>query len=210
LTTTLIIIKILFIPVFYNLLIPFKRPNLDNYFSPNQTYSSKAEGIMQTAIKQDGNKVYCELKFELYAIGPTEHLHINLDESVIVFNGIPTTKLGDKISKLNPADRLNFNKEIHHRMYNETNEEVNLRSQNEEDYITVEFAYSLAQTYPMMKPSGGLALKMFAKICVLDNLFDSVILGPPPVIFTVIKKIVKPYARLFGVTPYDDKLKPKK
>jgi quercetin dioxygenase-like cupin family protein len=208
-TTVLIIIGILLLPVFYNLIFPFKLPNLDNYFSPGQTYTSKAEGVTQTVIRQDGRKVYCELRFEPNAIGPPEHLHINLDESATIIKGTLTAKVGGQITKLNTGDRINIKRGMYHTMYNETNEVVILRSEKEEDYVTIEFAYSLAQLYPLMKPNGGLSLKMFMKICVLDNLFDSVIVGPPPIVFTIIKKTVKPYARLFGNTPYDSKSKPK-
>jgi hypothetical protein len=49
---------------------------------------------------------------------------------------------------------------------------------------------------------------MFAKICVLDTAFDTVPAGPPPAFFVLLKKAVKPYARLLGVTPYDHKSRP--
>ncbi|MEX0720582.1 MAG: cupin domain-containing protein [Balneolaceae bacterium] len=208
-TVTLIIIGLLLLPVLYNLSFPFKRPLLDNYFLPGQTFISKAEGVTQTFIRQDGNKVYCELKFNPNAIGPPEHLHTNLDEHATVIKGTLTIKVGGHISKLNQGDRLCFKRGIYHRMYNETNEVVIVRSEKNDDYVPAEFAYSLAQLYPLMKSDGGLSLKMFAKICVLDELFDSAILGTPPAFFNLIKKIIKPYARLFGVTPYDDKSRPK-
>ena len=94
-------------------------------------------------------------------------------------------------------------------MYNETDNEVVIKPEKADDYLPIELAYSLSQLYPLMKPRGGLTLKMFAKICVLDELFDTIVVGPPPPVFKAIKKTAKPYARLFGVTPYDDKSKPK-
>lgn len=204
-----IIIGLLLLPGVYNLLFPFKRPNLDNYFSPGQTLTSKAEGITQTIIWQEGHKVYSELKFEPNAVGPLEHVHLTIDETLSVIKGTLTAKVGGKISKLTAGERVILKKGVYHRMYNETREEVILRSVKEEDYVPVVFAYSLAQLYPLMKHEGGLTLKMFAKICVLDHFFDTVPKGPPPAFFTIIKKIVKPYARLFGVTPYDNKSRPK-
>ncbi len=208
-TATLIIVSLLLLPVIYNLAFPFKRPHMDNYFTPGQTFTSKAEGVTQTIIRQDGNKVYVELEFEPLAIGVPEHLHINLDENATIIKGTLTTKVGGQIGKLNEGERIILKKGIYHRMYNETNDVVILRCEKNEDFVPVEFAYSLAQLYPLMKPEGGLTFKMFTKICVLDELFDTVPFGPPPAFFTIMKKTVKPYARLFGVTPYDNKSKPK-
>ncbi len=207
--TPLIIIGVLLLPIFYNLLFPFKKPNLENYFSPGQTYTSSAEGITQTVLRQDGNKVYCELKFEPHAIGPPYHMHVNLNEKSSIIKGTLSAKINGQIKHLNPGDRIVLNKGVYHSMYNETNEEVIVRSEKDEDYLPIEFAYSLSQLYPLMKPEGGLSFKMFLKICVLDVLFDSVPFGPPPAFFGIIKKVIKPYARLLGATPYDTKSKPK-
>jgi hypothetical protein len=68
-------------------------------------------------------------------------------------------------------------------MYNETSEEVILRSEYEEDFIPAELAWSLQQLYPLMSADGKVSLKLFATICVLDKYFDTVLPGPPPVVF---------------------------
>jgi quercetin dioxygenase-like cupin family protein len=208
-TVILIIVGLLLLPVIYNVAFPFKRPYLDNYFTPGQTFISIAEGVTQTVIKQDGNKVYCDLKFEPKAMGPPEHMHLTLDESATVVKGTLTTKVGGQITKLNPGDRIILPKGIYHSMFNETDSEVLVKSEQPEDYLPVELAYSLYQLYPLLDSESGSTLKMIAKISVLDEMFDTYILGPPPAVFKAIKKIVKPYARLFGVTPYDDKSRPK-
>lgn len=207
-TAIVIIIGLLLLPVFYNLAFPFKKPYMDNYFTPGQTFMSKAEGVTQTVIKQDGNKVYCDLKFDAKAIGPPEHLHLTLDESATVIKGTLTAKVGGQIKKLNAGDRVILPKGIYHSMYNETDSEVLLKSEQPQDYLPVELAYSLAQLYPLMKPGNEVTLKMIAKISVLDELFDTYIVGPPPLVFKAVKKMIKPYARLFGATPYDDKSRP--
>ncbi len=207
-TTIMIIVGLLAVPHLYNLLFPFPPPKLDNYFSKGDQYISKAEGITQTVLEQKGNKVYCELKFEPNAIGPLEHVHMNMDESGIVMKGTLSVTLDGQTNKFNAGERVLIRRGVYHTMKNDTSEEVVVRSETEQDFVPVSFAYSLAQLYPLMKPQGGLSLKMFAKLCVLDNLFDTVPSGPPPVVFRAIKKAVKPYARLFGVTPYDHRSKP--
>jgi quercetin dioxygenase-like cupin family protein len=203
-----ILTSILLLPVAYNLLFPFRRPRLDNYFSPGQTFTSEAEGVTQTVIRQEGNRVYSELTFAPHAAGPPEHLHRTLDESLSVVKGTLTTKVGGQVRRAAAGERIVLRKGVYHRLYNETGEEVVLRSVAEEDYIPVELAYSLAQLYPLMKTGGGLSLKMFAKICVLDNAFDTVPAGLPPAFFSILVKAAKPYARLFGVTPYDHRSRP--
>ena len=207
-TATIIIIGVLLLPVIYNILFPFKPPNLNNYFKVGDTYSSKAEGITQTITKIIGNKIYCELKFEPHAVGPPEHLHVNFNETILVVSGTLTAKVGGEIKILHAGERVIFPKGIYHSMSNQSNEEVILRGEMDEDFVPVEFAYSLAQLYPLMSPDRGLTFKMFLKICVLDELFDSVPVGPPPAFFSIIKKVIKPYARLLGATPYDSRSNP--
>ncbi len=208
-TIALLVMGVLLLPVFYNLLFPFKQPHLDNYFLPGQTFTSEAEGVTQTIISQDGDKVFVELRFAPNAAGTPEHLHLGFDESATVTAGTLTANVGGAISKIGSGERIVLRKGTYHRMYNETDQEVIVRADNHEDYVPLKFAYSLAQLYPLMSTDGGLSLRMFAKICVLDHLFDTVPSGPPPAFFRAVKKIVKPYARLFGITPYDDKSRPK-
>ncbi|MDQ3843551.1 MAG: cupin domain-containing protein [Bacteroidota bacterium] len=205
----LIIILLLLLPIFYNLLVPFKQPDLNNYFLPGQTFTSKAEGITQTIIRQEGDKVYGELTFEPQAAGPPEHLHYTFDESGTVIAGTLSAKIDGEVIRLNAGERLLLKRGIYHRIFNETSEPVIFRSDRKEDYIPVAFAYSLAQLYPLIEHHGKPTLKMIARIAVLDDLFDSVPAGPPPVVFKVVTKIIKPYARLLGVTPYDEKSRPK-
>lgn len=194
------LIALLLLPILYNLFFPVKRPKLENYFKGGEKFSSESEGLSQTVIKQEGNKVFCEVKLNPFAAGPPEHLHENMDECATVIKGILTAKIGGEIRKIHAGERVIFKRGIYHKMYNETDEEVILRSEQAEDYLPVEFAYSLAQIYPLMHGSNNGGFKVFARICMLDDLFDMVPAGPPPMLFKGIKKIIKPYARLLGTT----------
>lgn len=197
----LIIILVLLLPVMCHLIFPMRKPVLDHYFSPGQTYTSKGEGITQIVLKQEGNKIYGELQIEPGAKGPPEHMHKTFDESISVIQGTLTVTIDGQTTKANPGDRVVFKKGSYHSMRNEGDTLVMLRSTQEEDYVPVEFAYALSQLYPLMNKSNGFTFSLFAKICVLDELFDSIPAGPPPAVFSLIKKIVKPYARLIGVRP---------
>ena len=141
------------------------------------------------------------MRFAPHAAGPPEHIHERMDESILVASGTLSYKLNGVEGQAGPGSRIHFPAGAYHKMWNATDSEVVLRPEKPEDCVPVEFAYSLDRLYPLMGKN-GLTLKMFAKICVLDELFDSIPAGPPPSVFKVIKKIVKPYARLFGVTPY--------
>jgi hypothetical protein len=66
---TSITIGILLLPVLYNQLFPLRRPRLDHYFRPGHTFTSAAEGVTQTVIRQEGNRVYSELRFAPRAAG---------------------------------------------------------------------------------------------------------------------------------------------
>jgi hypothetical protein len=88
-----LIILLLLLPVLYNLLFPFRKPNLVHYFIPGQTFFSEAEGIRQTIIKQEGDKVYGQLELLPHAAGPPEHLHYAFDESGTVLQGTLSVKI---------------------------------------------------------------------------------------------------------------------
>lgn len=186
-TTTLIILAgILLLPVLYDLLFPVRLPDLRNYFKPGTTYTSKAEGVTQIVLWQEGERVYNELRFLPRASGPPEHLHRTFDECGTVVKGVLTTTLNGQVFRVVAGEHFIMPKGIHHRLYNETDEEVVVRCDQEGDHLPVEFAYSLSELYPLFsdKPS----LKMLAKMAALARLFDSEIKGPPP------------FARLFGIT----------
>ena len=204
----LIIILIFLLPVLYDRLFPFQKPILKDYFIPGRTFTSAAEGVTNTVIRQEGEKVFCEVSLEPHAAGPPEHFHRTFDESATVINGILTVKAGGQVSTVNTGERILFKKGVPHTMYNETDSAVIIRSEKDEDHLPVEFAYSLAQLYPLMQREQKGGLRLFAKMSVLGDLFDTTIQGPPPAVVNFLKNAVRPYARLFGVTPYDDRSRP--
>lgn len=189
---------LLLLPILHDLIFPLRKPDLEHYFSPGDSFSSSAEGITQTIIRSEGGRVYSELRLEPWAAGPPEHMHLGFDECLAVTSGVLTTTADGKIRKIPAGGRLEIPRGVYHRMYNETAEPVVLRSEKEGDYIPVEFAWSLAQLYPLMGRKGGLTLPMFLKLCALDTFFDSFPKGPPPAVLKGVKRLVRPYARLLG------------
>jgi hypothetical protein len=51
----LIISGLLLLPIIYDLLFPVPKPDLRNYFQPGETYTSKAEGVTQIVLRQEGD-----------------------------------------------------------------------------------------------------------------------------------------------------------
>lgn len=207
-TTLLIIIGVLLLPYVYQVLVPFRRPRLDAYFSPGHTFSSEAEGFVQTVIRQEGDKLYTRVCMRPHAPGPPEHLHAGFDEAFTVIEGMLSVKFGNEVKTYSPGETVVIPRGTYHRIFNATDAEVVVGSGTSAEYLPVEFAYSLTQIYPLMDPKGGMSVRSFAKYCVMDGLFDSVIKGPPPAVVGFIRKAVKPWARLFGMTPYDDRSRP--
>lgn len=72
--TVLIILIIILHPVPYNMLVPLNLPRLDDYFQSGQIVSSKMKDVMQTIIKQVGDKVYSELTLPSGSVGVSQSI----------------------------------------------------------------------------------------------------------------------------------------
>lgn len=205
-----IIITVLVLPVIYNLLFPLKPPYLDNYFSPGQVFVSKMEGVTQTIIKQEGDKVYVELKLSPGSVGPPEHLHLDFNENAALTKGTLTVKLDGETSKISAGSRIQFLKGHYHTFSNDTNEDVIITCEKPEDFVPVTFAYALSQFYPLFDSNSKMKmLHFFFKMSMFGDYFDSYVKEAPVNGQKTIKKILQPYARVLGYTLYDAKSKPR-
>lgn len=208
-TTVLLILTIILLPVLYDMLVPLKPPKLDGYFTPGQTFSSKMEGVTQTIIKQVGDKVYSEVTLAPGSVGPPEHLHISFNESATITKGTLTVKLNNEVAELEAGSRINFPRGQYHTFSNKTNSEVVITCDKEDDYIPVSFAYSLAQFYPLMDSNSKLKMvHLIFKMSMFGDLFDSYVVDAPVNAQKTIKTILRPYARILGYKLYDNKSKP--
>ena len=208
-TTVLIILTIILLPVLYNMLVPLKPPKLDNYFQPGQTFSSKMEGVTQTIIKQVGDKVYLAVTLAPGSAGPPEHLHINFDEFATITKGTLTVKLNNEVTEMGAGSRISFPKGQYHTFANKSNSEVVITCDKVSDHIPVTFAYVLAQFYPLMDSNSKLKMvHIFFKMSMFGDMFDSYIVDASVNAQKTIKKILKPYARVLGYKLYDSRSKP--
>jgi len=208
-TVVLIIVTILILPVLYNLLVPLKPPELDNYFQPGQTFISKVEGVRQTIIKQVGDRVYSEVMLSPGAAGPPEHLHIGFDESATVTKGILTVKLNNHVTEVGAEGRIRFPKGQYHTFSNKTNTEVVFTCEKDSDFIPAGFAYAITQFYPLLDSKSKLKMvHFFFKMSLYGDLFDSYAAEAPVNGQKILKKMLRPYARVLGYKLYDERSRP--
>jgi quercetin dioxygenase-like cupin family protein len=207
-TTVLIILIIILLPVLYNILFPLKSPQLEGYFHPGQTFISKIEGVAQTIIKQVGDKVYSELTLAPGSAGPPEHVHIGFDESATITKGTLTVKLNNEVLELSAGSRVYFPKGQYHAFSNKTDSEVVITCEKDSDYVPVNFAYALAQLYPVMDSTSKFRmLHLFFKMSMFGESFDSYVVEAPVNVQKVILRILQPYARVLGYKLCDNKSK---
>jgi quercetin dioxygenase-like cupin family protein len=207
--TIIIILAVILLPILYNMLVPLKPPRLEGYFKPGQTFSSKMEGVTQTIIKQVGNKVYSEVTLAPGSAGPPEHLHISFDESATIAKGTLTVKLNNEVTEMSEGSRIHFPKGQYHTFSNNTDSEVVITCDQDNDYLPAGFAYSLAQFYPLLDSSSKLKMvHLLFKMSMFGDLMDSYVVDAPVNVQKTIKMILKPYARVLGYKLYDNKSKP--
>ena len=206
----LVILAVIMLPVLYNVLVPLEPPRLDNYFQAGQTFSSKTEGVTQTIIKQEGDKVYSELTLAPGSAGPPEHLHLGFDESATITKGTLTVKLDNEVKEVGEGGRISFRRGQYHTFSNKTDSEVVVTCDKDNDYVPVSFAYVLAQLYPVMDDASRFrTLHLFLKMSIYGDLFDSYIVDAPVNGQKMIKTILKPYARVLGYKLYDERSRPR-
>ena len=209
-TVLLIIVGVLLLPVLYNFLFPLKPPYLYNYFTPGQTFKSKWEGVQQLIIKQEGNKVFSEVSMKPGSKGPPEHLHEGFDENMMVKKGTLTVKLNGQTRELTAGTRFRFPKGEYHCFSNNSEGDVVIGGETENDFIPVEFAYTLSKFYELFdRPSKLKMVHFIFKMAVFGNLFDSYVKEAPVKTQKIIKSILRPYARVLGYKLYDEKSKPR-
>jgi mannose-6-phosphate isomerase-like protein (cupin superfamily) len=167
--------------IFHLLIFPEKRPDVSTYFKPGHQFYSKAEGVLQTVVKQENGHVYCSTIMEPHAGGPPEHIHTSFDETFEVSNGELSLLVDGKVVKLKPGQTFNIPKGTPHKPFNETADTLRLKGTIA---FPEKFAFHLAQIYGVMDndlnfgKSAGTILQMSL---IGSYGFDSYLADGPPV-----------------------------
>lgn len=189
--------------LFHLLIFPENKPEVNNYFKPDDKFYSKVEGIKQRVVKQENGFVYCSAELEPLAEGPPRHIHASFDEVFEVVNGKLSIWVDGEVKQIVAGEKLFIPRGVPHKPFNETTEHIRIKGTIA---FPEKFAYHLPQVYGVLeeKPdlvnSPGMVLQM-----ALFNTagFDSYLAdGPPVVVQKITGFLVTPLARLLGYKSY--------
>ncbi|TCJ12572.1 cupin domain-containing protein [Flaviaesturariibacter flavus] len=191
------------------LLFPEKKPDIKHYFQPGHVFYSKAEGVRQTVLRQEGGVVYCHAVIEPYAPGPPKHIHARFDEHFAVANGELSIWYGGTVKKIRPGETLLIPKGMPHKPFNETGESIAVAG---EIHFPEQFAFYLSQIYGVFDRNPRLAHPFHAvlQISLFQRAgFDSYIVDGPPVwVQQLTGFLLTPLARLMGYKSYYPEYQP--
>lgn len=189
--------------LFHLIIFPEKKPEVNNYFKPDDRFYSKVEGFKQHVQKQENGYVYCSLELEPLAEGPPRHIHTTFDEVFEVENGTLTVWVDGEIKYLSPGEKLVIPKGVPHKPYNETTEPIKVKGSIA---FPEKFAYHLPQVYGVLEKnpdfvnSSGMILQM---ALFTTAGFDSYVAdGPPVAVQKLTGFMAAPLARLMGYKSY--------
>jgi mannose-6-phosphate isomerase-like protein (cupin superfamily) len=185
--------------IIFNHLFPSKKPNYLNYFKTKTEFSSKGEGLTNEVKKVENNLAYLKVTIKPMAEGPPEHIHNTFDEFFTVEKGTLSLKINGQIKKLKSCESIKIPKGTAHKPFNETGEIVILNdSTNSSSTMPCEFAYGLAQLYPVMDKYGEKSPKVLLKLAALGNDFDTWAPDAPIPAQKLIRWLLGPSARLLN------------
>ena len=195
-TTALLILGILLIPVLYQAAFPIRLPELVDYFAPGQSYHSEADGVTMHILRQEGERVHCEFRFAPGAGGAAPHRHELFDQSGTVAKGTLVVRADKQLLRIPAGGRLELPRGTTHLLSNHGTGEVLLRCEGAQDALPVGYVYGLTKRYPFAR-KGTLNLRKHAMACVLEQQFDSYPAGWSPTFIRFLRKLGKPYARFW-------------
>lgn len=198
----IILLVLIILPVIYHLLFPLKYPDLTEYFKLGQTYTSKAEGVTQKVIRLEGDKLYSQITLNPGCPGPPEHVHLSMDETATVTKGSLKYKLDGQTGMVSTGERVILLKGKYHTFSNPTDQEVVITCTEDDDYVSVKFAYCLTRIYSIMDSSSRFkTLHLLLQLSLLHKWFDNYIAGPPIRVQNIMRIGLQPYARVLGFKP---------
>lgn len=189
--------------LFHLIVFPEEKPEISEYFKPNDKFYSKVEGFRQHVEKQENGYVYCALEIDPLAGGPPRHIHTSFDETFEVENGKLTIWVDGEVKQIGPGEKVIIPRGTPHKPYNETTERIRVKGTIA---FPEKFAYHLPQVYGIMeeKPNFAQSPGMILQMSLFNSAgFDSYIAdGPPIIVQKVIGFMVAPIARLLGYRSY--------
>lgn len=194
--------------IIHHWILPTKTPDYNNYFKVGQSFTSALEGLTQTIVKVDDERLTTDIAIEAKSNGPVIHTHENFDETFIVKRGTLSMQYGTEIKKISAGQSITIPKNTPHKPFNETDSIVLVTSE-----MPLDFAYCLSQIYPFWdeNASNTKPPKILFQLSVFGSKFDSypTVDAPPKPVLKALTFLLAPTARLIGYKNYNEAYRPK-
>lgn len=174
-------------------------PQWEKIFRPGNSYVSQQEGVEQTVMSLEGDKVFVSCKILPHAAGPPEHLHETFDETFSVKSGVLSLMVEGQKMTLSPGDSYTVKRGQYHKFWNDTDKPVVL--EDRALALPLTFALTLSQLYGIIneRPEVATPPKILLQMAAFRGDFDSYIkAGPPPPLMKALCFLLSPVAQLGG------------
>lgn len=183
--------------IFHHWIFPNRKPNYSDFFKVGHSFHSKLEGLTQTIVKVENEKLTTDILIQPKSNGPVAHLHEKFDETVTVKSGTLSMQYGNDVKRFTAGQTIVIPKNTPHKPFNETDSVVLLTC-----VMPLDFAFCLSQIYPFWDEDEANTKppKVLFHLAVFGNKFDSYPTedAPPKPILKLFKFLLAPTARLMG------------
>lgn len=194
--------------IIHHWIIPTKTPEYADYFKIGQSFHSKLEGLSQTIVKVENDKLITDIELQPRSGGPIAHLHENFEETFVVKSGTLSLQFGTELKKISAGQTIVIPKNTPHKPFNESDSVVVVTSE-----MPLDFAYCLSQIYAFWDEdvSNSKPPKILFQLAVYGDKFDSYPVEnvPPKPVLKTIKFLLAPTARLIGYKNFNEEYRPK-
>jgi mannose-6-phosphate isomerase-like protein (cupin superfamily) len=168
--------------------------------TPGQRFRSEWEGLEQTVVAVTPEHVQCTVVLDPHAPGPPAHSHLTFDEHFVVQEGTLSLERDGRTQHIGPGGAVTIPRGAVHRIHNATDRRVVLVGDPQQGMYPPSFGGALAELYAFVdeRPEHQHPPAILLKIAAMGDVFDSWLPGPPIPVQRVMRRVLRPYARLFG------------
>ena len=192
------------------IIFPEDQPDIYTYFQPGDHFVSEWEGIEQTVVRREGDRLFIDLLIRPHSPGPPEHIHTDFEEVFEVTSGTLSILVNGEKYILHPGEPITIPPGTPHKPFNET-DSVGIVS-SETLSLPLDFAVYLSQVYGYLdaSPENDEMPGVMLQMSLFNQHFDSWLAdGPPIAIQKTMGFLVRPLARLVGYKNYYPEYSPR-
>ncbi len=195
-----LVFLLVLIPLLLDVLFPMPVGSATPQIRAGMRFSSEWEGLAHSVDMVVGGHVKCTVTLAPYAAGPPAHSHQSFDEHFQVLQGFLSLDLDGRTQVIGPGGFITIPRGCVHRIHNTTDEPVVITGDPEKGMYPAAFGGALAELYAFVDehPDHQHPPAILLKIAAMGDAFDSWISGPPIGVQRFMRRVLRPYARLFG------------